>query len=103
MRRFLTFVIADNIDLILASLIDKVGRLVHVIPNSCYAVVDIGTMQTSPPFARCRKCVINKDTLAGPDFRNKQVSILTPLKVVLFQAGVEHVVTLLLRLKFRCD
>ena len=44
-----SFVVADYVHLILAGLIDEVGRLVHVIPDSSYAVVGIGTVQTAPP------------------------------------------------------
>jgi len=71
MRRVFAFVIADYINLVLAALVDEIGRFVHVVPDASHAVVRIGAMQVAPPPPRLRQSVVNKDTFTGPDLRNE--------------------------------
>ncbi len=101
MRRILAFVVTDNIKLVLADLIDKVGRLIHVIPDSGHAVVKISTMQVSPPAPRFRQSVIDKDAVTGPDFGNKEFAVFAMLEIFLLESLIVNVVALILRFQLR--
>ena len=89
---FLAFIVTDDVELVLAGLIDKVRRLVHVVPDSGDAVVGVSAMQVAPPAARFRQSVIDKHTVARPDSRHKQIAIATALEVVFLQALIEGVI-----------
>src|SRR6266851_5236257 len=58
-------------------------------------------MKITPPFARLRKSVVDKNTLTGPYLRYEKFPVSAMLEVVLFQALVKNVVTLVLRSQFR--
>ena len=93
--------LGSYIRLVLPGLIDKVRRLVHVIPDSRNAIFQVGPMQIAPPTARVRQSVIDKNAFAGPDFRNEEVAASSPLKVIMAQPLIENVIAAILGIELR--
>ena len=93
---FLTFIETDDVQLVLAGLIDEVRRFVHVRPDAGNAIVGVHTMQVAPPPSCFGQSVVDKNTVTRPDARHKQIAIPAALKVVLFETLIESVITLIL-------
>src|SRR4051794_984419 len=100
MPRALPVIRAYNIDLVLTRLIDEIRRLVHVIPDTCNAILRVGTMQIAPPAPRLRQSEIDKYAVTWPHPGYEQTAVGALLKEVSFQAIVEHIIALFLRLEF---
>ena len=97
--RIFAFIVTDHVELILAGLIDKVCRLVHVIPDSRDTVVRISAMQIAPPTPRFGQSEIDKDAVSRPDSGNERLATFAMLKISAGHALIENVVAFVLRLK----
>src|SRR6266850_324380 len=94
---------ANDVDLVLACLIHKIRRLIHVVPDPGHTIVEVSTVQLTPPRARVIEGVVNKRAIARPNFWDEQFPALSFLKKVLSEALFEDVIALILWLKFRSD
>src|SRR6266496_1452340 len=93
---FLAFIITNDVALILAGLIYEVRWLVHVVPDTGNAVIQVGAVQVAPPAACLGNGEIDKDTLTRPYLWNEQLSILASLEIALLLTLFKDVIGLIL-------
>ena len=87
--------------MVLARLVNKIGRLVHVVPDSSYAVFEVCAVEVAPPTARLRLGIVHEHTLTGPDLWNEKPTIPAMLEIVLLDPLLEDVVAGFLWSKLR--
>src|SRR2546428_14008249 len=92
MRRAFAFIIADHITLIAPALIDKICRLVHVIPNSRDPVIGVSSMKIAPPLPRVGFGVIHEHTVTRPNARDEQGALLAALKMTACETLIENMI-----------